>query len=140
MSNVEENISTQVDSVLTKFQQSTILYYPYVTGTLDVYKQRTKTFGTAVTLVGRAIWKPTPEQISVIGSTESYDLGCVFSRKEMLRKLPSFAEGEWMDVTGEIGWNNRRFRIEEVRPSGQVQEHFLLIIVLGNTIQGSRDS
>lgn len=140
MSNMEENISTQVDSVLTKFAQSPITYHPYVTGALDVYKQRTKTFGTAVSLVGRAIWKPTQEQISVIGSTEQYDLGCVFSRKEMLRKLPTYSEGEWIDVTGEIGWNGRRFRIEEVRPSGQVQTHFLIIVVLCNTVQGSRDS
>lgn len=140
MSNLEDTIETKVDSLLTKFKQSPITYYPYVTGAYDTYKQRTKTFGTAVTLVGRAIWEPTIEQISVIGNDEKYDVAFLFSRTEMTRKFPSLTEGEWLDVTGELEWNSRRFRIEKVHPSGQVQTRFILVVVLANTVQGNRDS
>jgi hypothetical protein len=135
----EEGIDKKVDNLLTYFKGTTIQYYPYVSGTLDTYRQRTKTFGTPVTLLGRAIHNPTEEQITVIGSGERYDVAFLFSRKEMLRKFPGVAEGEWMSVEGEMGWFNRRYKIEKVKSTGQVSTHFLIVVVLAATIEGHRD-
>lgn len=136
----EAQIQTKVDAVITQYRTTEINYYPYVAGTMDVYKQRVKTFGTAVQLVGRAILNPTPEQLTVIGSGESYDIAFLFSRLEMERKFPLADEGEWMDVSGEMEWWNRRYKIRKVAPTGQVGTSFSLVVVLGSTIQGSRDT
>lgn len=135
----EAQIQTFVDENITKYKTTPIVYYPYVSGTVDIYKQRTKTYGTPVTLVGRAILNPTNEKISVIGNDERYDIAFLFSRLEMQRKFPSASEGEWLEITGELTWWNRRFKIEKVAPSGQVGESFSLVIVMGTTIQGQRD-
>lgn len=135
----EAQIQTLVDNILTQYQQSTIVFYPYTTGSSDIYKQRTKTFGTAVPLVGRAILNPSKEEISGIGNVEEYDVAFLFSQLEMNRKFPSAAEGEWVDVKGKLTWFSRRFKIEKVHPSGQVGTEFSLVIVLGKTIPGSRD-
>jgi hypothetical protein len=135
----QEILEAKVDSLLTRYQTTEISYYPYATGSVDIYKQRTKSFGSAIILVGRAILRPTPEQISVIGNDERYDIAFLFSRTEMLRKLSSYNEGEWMDVTGEMEWFSRRYKIEKVKPTGQVQTRFLLVVVLATTIQGQRD-
>lgn len=134
-----DSIEGSIDSVLTQFNSGTITFYPYTTGTVDTYKQRTKTFGAGVVLVGRAILNPTPEQLTVIGNAERYDVAFLFSRSEMVRKFPAGEEGHWVDVTGEVAWKNRRFKISKVKPSGQVEDTFLLVIVLGMTIQGDRD-
>ena len=135
----EAQIQTMVDVNLTRYKTTAIAYYPYVSGVVDIYNQRTKTFGTAVSLVGRAILNPTNEKISVIGNDERYDIAFLFSKLEMDRKFPSAAEGEWLDVAGEMTWWGRRFKIEKVAPSGQVGTSFSLVIVLGTTIQGRRD-
>jgi len=139
MPTIAENIEAKVDSVITKFRTTTITYYPYTSGSTDIYKQRQKTFGPGVDLVGRAILKPTTEQVSVIGNDEVYDIAFLFSRTEMTRKFPALSEGEWLNVTGEMEWFNRRYRIEKVHPSGQVQETFILVIVLATSIYGQRD-
>lgn len=135
----EDRIETQVDSVLRKFQTTQIQYFPYVAGATDLYRQRVRTFGSPVTLVGRAILNPTKEKLSVIGNDEVYDIAFLFSRLEMIDKLPTHSEGLWMDVDGEMEWWNRRYRIVKVKPTGQVQERFLLVVVLGTTIEGARD-
>lgn len=135
----EAQIQKIVDSVITKYATSQILYYPYEAGAVDIYKQRVKTFGAPTTLVGRAILEPTKEQISVIGNDERYDVAFLFSRLEMVRKFPSATDGEWIDVTGEFSWWNRRYKIEKVAPSGQVGTTFSLVIALAMTIQGGRD-
>lgn len=140
MATQEEQIGIDIDRILTRYKTTEIKYHPYVSGSVDIYKQRTKTFGTPVSLTGRAILNPTSEQISAIGSEESYDIAFLFSRLEMKRKFPSADEGEWMQPDGEMEWRDgRRYKIEKVKPSGQVGIYFTLMIVLGNTIQGSRD-
>jgi hypothetical protein len=136
---IETKIERLVDINLTRFDSGPILYYPYVSGAVDIYKQRTKSFGAAVSLVGRAILNPTKENVSLIGNEERYDVAFLFSRLEMIRKFPTASEGEWIDVSGEFSWWNRRYKIEKVAPSGQVGATFSLVIALGMTIQGSRD-
>ena len=135
----EQKIEAYVDKIITRYKTTDIYYYPYVTGAVDTYKQRTKTFGDPVTLVGRAILSPTKEQITVIGNEESYDIAFLFSRTEMQRKFPSLSEGEWLDVDGEMSWFNRRYRIIQVHPTGQVGVNFLLVVVLANSVPGARD-
>jgi len=140
MATQEEIIGIAVDKLITKYRTTTIKYYPYVAGSVDTYKQRTKTFGSAVELVGRAIVDPTSEEVTAVGSGESYDIAFLFSRLEMIRKFPLADEGEWMQPDGEMEWRGgRRYRIEKVKPSGQVGVNFTLMIVLANTIRGSRD-
>ena len=139
MNKTEDGIDRRIDQLLTYFRGSAVRYYPYVTGAVDIYKQRTKTFGTAVTLIGRAIHKPTAEQITVIGNNEKYDVAFLFSRKEMLRKFPGVAEGEWGSVEGEMEWFNRRYKIEKVQVTGQVSSHFLMVVILACTVEGHRD-
>lgn len=136
----EQSIQLAVDKQLTQFQHSQIRYFPYLSGTTDVYKQKVKRFGAPTPLVGRAILNPTKEQVSVIGNDEVYEIAFLFSRLEMLRKFPLANEGEWMDVTGEMEWYDRRFKIEKYQQSGQVGPDFSLVIVLGNSLLGQRDS
>lgn len=136
----EAQIEAAVDSVIRKHRTTEILYYPYVTGALDLYKQRVRTYGAAVSLVGRAIIRPTKENLTVIGNDEAYDIAFLFSRTEMLAKFSLVPEGEWLDVSGEMSWFGRRFRIEKVHPSGQIGQRFMLVIVLASTIEGHRDS
>jgi hypothetical protein len=136
----ETTIEAEVDSLLTRFQTaSPIKYYPYVEGELDLYKQRTKSFGPAVTLVGRAIHKPTPEQLTVIGNGESYEMAFLFSRTELKRKFPTADEGQWLLTSGQLEWRTRRYSIEKVAPTGQVSTHFILVVALAESILGSRD-
>jgi len=135
----EAQIQTKVDQVITAHRTTEINYYGYVDGVMDIYKQRTKTFATPVSLVGRAILNPTSEQLTVIGSGETYNIAFLFSRLEMLRKFPTADEGEWMDVKGQFTWWNRRYKISKVAPTGQVGTSFSLVVALGMTIQGQRD-
>lgn len=140
MSTLLDTIEATVDGVLTQFKTSEIKVYPAVTsGTYDQYKQKTKAFGTGVAVAGRAIQNPTEEQVTAIGSGERYDAAFVFSRLELKRRFSSAAEGEWIDVTAEIGWNGRRFKLMKVRPTGQIENTFVLVVALGNTVQGDRD-
>lgn len=132
-------IEAKIDAVIRKYRTTDIVYYPYSTGSLDIYKQRTKTFGTGVTLVGRAILNPTKESVSIIGNNEEYDIAFLFSRLELVSKFPTATEGEWIAVEGEIEWWDRRFRIVKVHPSGQIGERFLLTVALANSIPGERD-
>jgi len=140
MATREEIIQDRVEQVITDFQNGSIRYYPYISGSTDVYKQRTKTFGTPISLTGRAILDPTSEQITFIGNGELFDIAFLFSRVELVAKFPSANEGEWLDVDAQIEWfNGRRYKIERVHPSGQIAEKFLLTIVLANSIEGQRD-
>ena len=139
MSYTEAQVQTMVDNLIAVHKTTSIVYYPYATGAVDIYKQRIQTFGTGVTVIGRAILNPTKEQISVIGNAESYDIAFLFSKLELDRKFPSASEGEWLDVDAQMSWWGRRYKIEKVHPSGQVGVAFSLIIVLGTTIPGSRD-
>jgi hypothetical protein len=140
MSSQESAIDARLDELLTnEFRSTAIVYHPYVSDTVDIYKQRTKTFGTPVTIRGRAIHRPTPEQISVIGNGERYEVAFLFSRRELIRRFPSAADGEWVSTDGEVAWFNRRYKIEKVQATGQVSTHFLMVVVLANTIQGHRD-
>lgn len=141
MSSQETAIDIRVDELLTnQFNSTAIQYYPYASNTVDIYKQRTKSFGTPVTVRGRAIHNPTKEQITVIGNGERYDVAFLFSRRELIRKFPGADDGEWMSTSGEITWFDRRYKIEKVQATGQVSTHFLMVVVLGCTIQGHRDS
>jgi hypothetical protein len=136
----EAQAESAVDQFIDAYQTTEIKYYPYVAGTPNKYKQNTKGFGTAVTVVGRAIHNPTPEQVTIIGNGEEYEIGFLFSRLEMVRKFPSGTEGEWISDTGQMEWRNRRYKLEKVQPTAQVGEKFLLMVALGKSIQGSRDS
>jgi len=136
----EAQAELKVDATITKYKSTTISYYPYTSGATDVYKQKTKVFGSAVALIGRAIHRPTPEILTVIGSGEEYEIAFLFSRVQMVAKFPSALEGEWIDPSGQMEWRNRRYKIKRVAPSGQVGEKFLLMIVLANSIPGQRDS
>ncbi len=135
----EAQIQTKVDQVITQHRTTAINYYAYVEGITDIYKQRTKTFAAPVELIGRAILNPTQEKLTVIGSGERYDIAFLFSRLEMIRKFPSADEGEWLDVSGEFTWWDRRYKISRVAPTGQVGLDFSLLVALGMTIQGQRD-
>ncbi len=136
---LQSTIEATVDSLLLKFQTSPIQMFPYTSGVLDIYKQRTKTFGTPVTVVGRAILRPTPEQLSVIGNAEEYDIAFLFARPEMIRKFPAADEGQWIDVKDEMEWYGRRFKIEKAAPTGQVGDTFLLMVILAQNLPGERD-
>jgi hypothetical protein len=129
-----------VDEAIRKYRTSPIQYLPFVSVVTDLYKQGTPQFGTAVTLVGRAIHHPTSEMISVIGNDERFGVAFLFSRLEMLRKFPSANEGEWIVDTGRMVWNSTTYKIEHVRPTGQLGETFAEVVVLGNTIDGRRET
>lgn len=138
---IESKIETKIDQVLTQFRTTTIQYYPYLgTTPADIYKQRLPEYGTAITIIGRAIHNPTPEMISSIGDAEKYDIAFLFSRLELKRRLPSAAEGDWISPYGKLTWRGRTYKIEKVKPSGQVGEKFLLLIVLADSIEGQRNS
>lgn len=137
--NPEQSIQLAVDRNLTQFRHSQIRYFPYLSGATDVYKQKAKQFGVPTPLIGRAILNPTKEQVSVIGNDEVYEIAFLFSRLEMIRKFPLANEGEWLDVTGQIEWYDRRFKIEKYQQSGQVGPDFSLVIALGNSLLGQRD-
>lgn len=136
----ETAVQAKVDRIIALYKTTTIWYHPFLLGTPDVYLQQTKTFGTSVTLVGRAILRPTPETLSVIGNDEQFEVAFLFSRAEMLRKFPSAAEGKWIVSSGRMEWWSRMFKIEHIRPTGQVGEHFQLLVALANSLQGERDS
>lgn len=135
----EAAIQAKVDETIRRHQTTEIKHFPYVAGPLDLYKQKTKAFGTPVVLVGRAILRPTPEQLTVIGNGEVYDIAFLFSRTEMLKKIPLAIEGQWIDVDGEMEWYSRRFKIVQVRPTGQTSTVFHLLAVLAMSLPGKRD-
>lgn len=138
---IESKIESKLDRVLTQFRTTSIQYYPYLGVTAaDIYKQRVPEFGTAVYVVGRAIHNPTPEIITAIGDGERYDIAFLFSRLEMKRRFPSAAEGDWINTYGKLKWRGREYKIEKVKPTGQVGEKFLLVVVLATTVEGHRDS
>jgi len=140
MAITEAAIETKVDTTITQYQTTPIRYYPFEEAVQpDLYKQRSKVFGLPVTIIGRAIHKPTPEMVTVIGDGEFYDVAFVFSRLEMVRKFPAADEGEWLKTSGEMEWRNRRYKIEKVAPAGQVGVHFALVIALARTVEGYRD-
>lgn len=133
-------IEAKVDATITAHRTTAITYHPYVSGPVDVYKQRTKTYGTDVEdLVGRAIHNPTKEQLTVIGDGESFEIAFLFSRTQMRLRFPAAEEGEWMDTSAEISWRNRRYKIEKAKPTGQVFDNFMMMAVMGKTIQGRRN-
>jgi hypothetical protein len=136
----EDNIQKIVDQYITRFRTTPIQYLAYVAGAVDRYRQRDKTFAApSPDLIGRAIHKPTPEKVTVIGQGEVYEIAFLFSRLEMLRKFPSATEGEWIQPEGRMTWRSRTYKIEKVKPSGQTGETFSLVIVLANSILGNRD-
>lgn len=140
MQMTEDNVQLAVDRYLTRFRTTAIQYLAYVPGPLDRYKQTDKAFSApSANLVGRAIHKPTPESVTVIGQGEIYDIAFLFSRLEMIRKFPSAVDGEWIQPEGRMVWRNRTYKIEKVRPSGQVGTTFSLLIVLATSILGDRD-
>jgi hypothetical protein len=136
----EASAQAAVDRYVSQFRATEIQYIPYTSGIVDRYKQRDKTFGTPVTVVGRAIHNPTEESITAIGQGEVYDIAFLFSRLEMLRKFPGVADGEWIQAEGRMAWRNRTYKIQKVQPSGQVGETFSLVVVLATSILGERDS
>lgn len=135
----ETSVQKAVDIYLTKFRTSEILYYPFVAGIPDEFMQQTKTFGPPISLIGRAVLRPTPEKLTVIGNDEQYDVAFLFSRLEMLRKFPLAEEGEWILSSGQFNWWNRRFKIEKVRPTAQTGQTFSLVAAMANSLQGARD-
>ncbi len=137
--NQEIAIQSKVDQVIRRYKTTDITYYPYTSGSVDRYKQRHKTFGSSTILVGRAIHNPTPQQITIIGDGEEYDIAFLFSRTELENKLPGSAEGDWIDVRGEMEWRSRRYKIEQVRPTGQIGLWFHIVAVLAKSIEGQRD-
>ena len=139
MVDAETFAESKVDRVLRTYQVSPIQYFPYESGVADVYGQRDESFGTPVTLIGRAILTPTPEQLSMIGNDEKWDIAFLFSRLVLVETFPSEDEGEWLDTSGQMGWNNRRFKIEKVHQTMQVKTKFLGVVVLANSIEGERD-
>lgn len=138
----EDNIQRIVDHYITRFRTTPIQYLEYVSGAVDRYGQRDKTFAApSPDLIGRAIHKPTPEKVTVIGQGEVYDIAFLFSRLEMVRKFPSATDGEWIQPEGRMVWrSNRVYKIEKVKPTGQTGETFSLVVVLVNSILGNRDS
>lgn len=136
----EAQIQAKLDQLVTvKFKTTPIQYFGYAPGPLDLYKQKSKVFTAPILLNGRAILNPTKEVLSVIGNEERYDVAFLFTRAEMLRKFPTKVEGQWMDVSGELEWYSRRFKIEQVRPTGQTSTTFHLMVVLAMNLPGGRD-
>lgn len=135
----ESNIEAAVDRILSRYRQSEISFLPYSSGTVDQYSQRSKTYGTPVPLIGRAILNPTREQISAIGDGESFDIAFLFSRLQLIEKFPSAPEGEWLNNYGRATWNLRTFDLVRVAPTGQIGTKFLLTVALGKTIEGQRN-
>lgn len=135
----EEAVQKAVDARITRFKTTEIRYYPFEEGVPDIFRQQTKAFGDYTSLIGRAILRPTPEKLTVIGNGEEFDVAFLFSRLEMLRKFPAAAEGLWMKSSGQMWWWNRDYKVEHVRPTGQVGETFSLMVVLANTYEGRRD-
>lgn len=133
-------IQATLDKYLIQFQTTGIQYLPYVATAVDPYGQQVKTFGTPVTVIGRAILRPTPEKVTVIGNDEQYDVAFLFCRAELLRKFSAAEEGKWMESSGRMTWWDRTFKIEHCRPTGQVGLYFLLFVALANSLQGERDS
>lgn len=137
----EDNIQSIVDSFITRFRTTPIQYLAYISGAVDRYNQRDKTFAApSQDLIGRAIHRPTPEKVTVIGQGEVYEIAFLFSRLEMRRKFPAAVDGEWIQAEGRMTWRGRTYKIEKVKPTGQVGETFSMVVVLANSILGHRDS
>lgn len=136
----EAAIQNKIDETITRFKTTEIRYFPYESGTIDIFRQRTKSFSAYISLIGRAILRPTPEKVTVIGNDEQYDVAFLFSRLEMLRKFPAAEEGKWIVSSGKMWWWDREYKIEHVRPTGQTGLTFSMIVVLANSYQGKRDS
>lgn len=136
----EESIQKRVDEVITRFKTTPIQYFEYINGVTDIYGQTDKEFSAGPFLTGRAIHRPTAESVTIIGQGEVYEIAFLFSRLEMLRKFPSGVEGEWMDASGRMRWRERDYKIEKIKPSGQVGETFSLFIAVANSLLGNRDT
>ena len=137
----EDNVQLVVDHYITLHRTTPIQYLAYAGGAVDRFKQRTKTFDApSPDLIGRAIHNPTSEQVSIIGQGEVYDIAFLFSKLEMDRKFPAAVDGEWIQPEGQMVWRDRTYKIEKVKPSGQIGLTFSLVIALATTILGERDA
>lgn len=133
----EQSISAKIKKIIAASNSGPIDFRPYTQGTPDAYGQREPSFGTAVPLIGRAILKPTMEEISSIGKDMAYDIAFLFSREELVARI-SANEGRWVNVEDRMEWKGAAYKIVKVHPTGQISDKFLMVIVLASTVVGQR--
>ncbi len=133
----EASIQAKVANAISAFG-STIGVRKYSSGPSDLYKHGQPTYAASVNCTGRAIYKPTPEQVSAIGSTEQFDLAVLFSRTELVAKFPLAAERAWIDERDRIVAQGVLYEVTRVHPSGRIKDYEHLVILLCNTIEGRR--
>lgn len=136
----EAAIIAKVASVLQTYGTDIDVLKSAGVGVADVYGQGDRTFDAAVSVRGRAIQKPTQDQLSFIGNDDEVEIAFLFSRTELVAKFPSAGENEWLEKTDEFGWEGRRFRALSVHPTGRVQAYHAMVAVVAETIPGASDT
>lgn len=109
----------------------------YVSETQDRYKQGVVTFGTPVICRGRAITRPTREQLSFIGDGQEVEVAFLFSRLELVAKFPALGEGVWLTTKDEVGWGGQWWRLVSAHPTGRVSTQCSMLVMIGETAPGA---
>ncbi len=133
--NEQTQIQNEVDDLILGFGD-TVEIYVAKDSVKNNYGQASVSFHEAIPCTGRSILAPTKEDITIIGDLQNVDVAVVFSRLEMLRKFPHRDENRWIDEDDEFKFENERFRITKVYPTGRVKDWDLLLILLGKNISG----
>lgn len=131
----EVEIASEVDRLLLGFGKS-IWIYPFGEGSTNQYGQAAKEFEEPIECTGRCILRPTKETLEIIGNLQGVDCALVFSRAEMIRKFPERDENEWLDEKDEFVYEERRYKILKVHPSGRIKNFHNVVVVLGANILG----
>lgn len=101
----------------------------------DPYGDGEPAYEAPVALIGRGIRNPTPEQVTVIGNDEHFDIAFLVSYLEMEEKFPGVDQDDWVTTEDAAGFEGNLYNIERVHLSGKVED-YTLVILLGRTFEG----
>lgn len=132
---LQQLAETEVDAALRDYGKE-ILVYLHKTVVVNVYEQAAKAFEEPVSCTGRCILNPTKEEVSVVGNLEGVDIAALFSRLEMVRRFGDAEEQAWLSELDEIEFENKRYRILQVHPTGRVENRCVMVVVLGANMLG----
>jgi phage tail tube protein FII len=132
----EAAIMVKVQDSIKAYGQS-IDVLKHAATSADLYQQGAKTFDVAVQVVGRAIRRPTADQLSMVGDQEDIELAVVFARLELMDAFATATENEWIVNDDEIGYEGTRYRILSTHLTARVKDYYSLVVCKCVSLVGS---
>ena len=118
----------KVDTIIERFGQSVVVRKVSEEGEPNRYNQTADSY-ESITCTGRAITKPTKQQITVFGDGVDVDLMVLFARQELIEKFPEGVEPQWITKRDRIQFEGREYNIDWVKPSARLKEYYSLVVI-----------